>query len=136
MNQINKVFNIETEKYKILTDSQTFPTGFKFPKEQFGTTKLGKPHMCSFNPNWLEEFKTDGLIYSVTEDGAYCKYCKLFPGGERGLLVEWMNSLVLLNIVSQVIQFFESSPKRTSVLTAEIERTESKRKEIKAVVQN
>ena len=57
--------------------------------EQFGTTKLGKPHMCSFKPNWLEEFKTDGLIYSVIEDGAYCKYCKLFPGGERGLLVEW-----------------------------------------------
>ena len=24
----------------------------------------------------------------VTEDGAYCKYCKLFPGGERGLLVK------------------------------------------------
>ena len=44
--------------------------------------------MHSFNPNWLEEFKTDGLIYSVTEDGAYCKYCKLFPGGERGMLVE------------------------------------------------
>ena len=44
--------------------------------------------MHSFNPNWLEEFKTDGLISSVTEDGAYCKYCKLFPGGERGLLVE------------------------------------------------
>ena len=62
MNQINKVFNIETEKYKILTDSQTFPTSFKFPKEQFGSTKLGKLHMCSFNPNWLEEFKTDGLI--------------------------------------------------------------------------
>ena len=55
---------------------------------------------------------------------------------KEGLLLEWMNSLVLLNIVSQVIQFFESSPKRTSVLTAEIERTESKRKEIKAVVQN
>ena len=82
----------DTEKYKILTHSQTFPTGFKFPKEQFGTTKLGKPHMRSFNPNWLEEFKTDGLIYSVTEDGAKCKYCKLFPGGERGLLVRSLSA--------------------------------------------
>ena len=42
-----------------------------------------------------------------------------------------MNSLVLLNIVFQVIRFFESSPKRTSVLTAEIERTESKEKKLK-----
>ena len=78
----------DTEKYKILTDSQTFSKDFKFPKQQFGMTKLGKPHMCSFNPNWLEEFKPDGLIYSITEDGAYCKYCRLFPGGERGLLVK------------------------------------------------
>ena len=56
-------------------------------------------------------------------------------------LVEWMNRYkvyryTVINIVSQVIRFFESSPKRTSVLTAEIERTGSKRKEIKAVVQN
>ena len=74
--------------YKILSDSQTFSKDFKFPKQQFGMTKLGKLHVCSFYLNWSEEFKPDGLIYSITEDGAYCKYCRLFPGGERGLLVE------------------------------------------------
>ena len=73
----------DTEKYKILTDSQTFSKDFKFQKQQFDMIKLGKPHMCSFNPNWLEEFKPDGLIYAITEDGA-----RLFPGGERGLLVK------------------------------------------------
>ena len=78
----------DTEKYKILTDSQTFSKDFKFPKQQFGMTKFGKPHMHSLNPNWLEEFKPDGLIYSITEDGAYCKYFRLFLGGERGLLVK------------------------------------------------
>ena len=78
----------DTEKYKILTDPPAIPQNFKFPKEQFGTTNQGKPHMHSFNPNWLEEFKTDGLIYSFTEDAAYCKYCRLFPGGDRGLLDE------------------------------------------------
>ena len=80
--------NSDTEKYKILTDSQTFSKDFKFPKQQFGMTKLGKPHMHSFKLNWLEEFKPDGLIYSITEDGAYCKYYRLFPGAERGLLVK------------------------------------------------
>ena len=44
--------------------------------------------MRSFNPNWLEEFKPDGLIYLIREDGAYCKYYRLFPEGERGLLVK------------------------------------------------
>ena len=44
--------------------------------------------MCSFSISWLEEFKDKGLTYSEKEDGAYCKYCKLFPGGVRGTLVQ------------------------------------------------
>ena len=44
--------------------------------------------MCSFLLNWLDEYQVDGLVYSVKEDAAYCKYYRLFPGGERGLLVE------------------------------------------------
>ena len=44
--------------------------------------------MCSFFISWLDEFGPDGLVYSIEQDAAYCKYCRLFPGGERGLLVE------------------------------------------------
>ena len=44
--------------------------------------------MHSFSISWLDEFGPDGLVYSVQQDAAYCKYCRLFPGGERGLLVE------------------------------------------------
>ena len=44
--------------------------------------------MCSFSISWLDEFGPDGLVYSIEQDAAYCKYCRLFPGGERGLLVE------------------------------------------------
>ena len=62
-NDISDIYHksTDTEKYKILTDSQTFSKDFKFPKQQFGMTKLSKPHMRSFNPNWLEEFKPDGF---------------------------------------------------------------------------
>ena len=44
--------------------------------------------MHSFLLNWLDEYQVDGLVYSVKENAAYCKYCRLFPGEERGLLVE------------------------------------------------
>ena len=44
--------------------------------------------MRSFSISWLDEFGPDGLVYSIEQDAAYCKYCRLFPGGERGLLVE------------------------------------------------
>ena len=43
--------------------------------------------MSSFSLQWQEEFE-DGLCYSVSEDAAYCKFCRLFLGGERGVLVE------------------------------------------------
>ena len=44
--------------------------------------------MHSFSLAWLDEFKAEGLTYSEKKDRAYCKYCKLFSGGERGTLVE------------------------------------------------
>ena len=78
----------DTVKYKILTDTQNFPRNFRFPQQPCGTKTGGKPHMHSFLLNWLDEYQVDGLVYSVKEDAAYCKYCRLFPGGERGLLVE------------------------------------------------
>ena len=78
----------DTVKYKILTDTQNFPRNFRFPQQPCETKAGGKPHMCSFLLNWLDEYQVDGLVHSVKEDVAYCKYCRLFPGGETGLLVE------------------------------------------------
>ena len=78
----------DTEKYNILTFRQSFDKKFQFPQQQFGTKPSGKPHMRSFSNHWLDEFGQDGLIYSETENAAYCKYCRLFPGRDRGLLVE------------------------------------------------
>ena len=77
-----------TVKYTLLTETQTFARNHKFPQQKCGLKASGKPHMCSFSLSWLDEFKVDGLVYSVKEDAAYCKYCRLFPSGERGLLVE------------------------------------------------
>jgi hypothetical protein len=80
--------NSDAEKYKLLTTSQKVEKDFSFPQHQFGIKSDGKPHMRAFSLKWLEEFGQDGLCYSVFEDAAYCKFCRLFPGGERGLLVE------------------------------------------------
>ena len=78
----------DTEKYKIFTSTQTFDKKFQFPQQQCGMKTSGKPHMCSFSSSWLDEFQQDGLVYSVKDDAAYCKFCRLFPGGEWGMLVE------------------------------------------------
>ena len=75
-------------KYKILTVKQNIGKYFSFPQKQFGTKTSGKPHMRSFSLKWLEEFGQDGLQYSVYGDAAYCKVYRLFPGEERGVLVE------------------------------------------------
>ena len=75
-------------KYKILTEKENIGKDFSFPQEQFGTKTSGKPHVRSFSLKWLEEFGQDGFCYSVYEDAAYYKFCRLFPDGERGLLVE------------------------------------------------
>ena len=44
--------------------------------------------MHSFSLTCLDEFKSEGLMYSVKDDGTYCKYCKLFAIGDRGALVQ------------------------------------------------
>ena len=44
--------------------------------------------MHSFSISWLDEFGRDGFVYSIKQDAEYCNYCRYFPGGERGLLVE------------------------------------------------
>ena len=75
-------------KYKVLTEKQNIGKDFSFPQKQFGTKTRGKPHMISISLKWLEEFGQDGLCYSVYENAAYCMFCRLFPGGERGVLVE------------------------------------------------
>ena len=58
--------------------------------------------MKSFSLKWLKEFGQDGLCYSVYEDATYCKFCRLFPGGERGVLVEkpfqkWKDAISYFN---------------------------------------
>ena len=87
----------DTIKYKILSDTQNFPRTHKFPQQFFGTTHDGKPHMHSFSLTWLDEFKSEGLMFSVKDDGAYCKYCKLFAIGDMGALAQvpfcrWKNA--------------------------------------------
>ena len=44
--------------------------------------------MHSFSLKWLDEFQSQDLVYSSKDYGAYCKYYKLFPGGESGALAK------------------------------------------------
>ena len=63
--------------------------------------------MHSFVVKWLDEYGQDGLAYSDGNDAAYCKYCRLFPGRERGILVEklfckWKDGICEFNVYSWV----------------------------------
>ena len=87
----------DTIKYKILTDTQNFPRTHQFPQQWSGTTHDGRPHMHSFSLTWLDECKSEGLIYSVKDHGAFCKYYKLFAVGDSGALAQmpfcrWKNA--------------------------------------------
>ena len=58
--------------------------------------------MRSFSLKCLEELGQDGLCYSMYEDAVYCKVFRLFPGGERGVLVEkpfqkWKDAISYFN---------------------------------------
>ena len=48
----------------------------------------GKPHMQSFSMKCLDEYQSDGLVYSVIEDAIYHKFCRCFPGGEGCILAK------------------------------------------------
>ena len=89
-------------KYKVLTEKQNIGKDFLFPQVYFGTKTSGKPHMRSFSLKWLEGFGSDSFCYSVYKDAAYCKFWRLFPGGERRVLVEtpfqkWKDAISYFN---------------------------------------
>jgi len=71
------------EKYTLLKNHFIPTSNFKFPPRIFnGYTR-------HFQLAWLKRY--DGLTYSVSEDGGFCKYCVLFgkstTGKELGILV-------------------------------------------------
>ena len=58
------------EKYYLLTN-HFFPNrAYKFPSYEYGKQKR------SFQHNWLSRY--NGLVYSESGKGGYCKYCVLF----------------------------------------------------------
>ena len=75
-------------KYKVLSVKQNIGKNISFPQEQCGTKTSCKPHKRSFSLKWLEEFGQDGLCYSMYVDAASCRFCRLFLGGQRGVLIE------------------------------------------------
>jgi len=71
------------EKYMLLKKHFVPASNFKFPPRIFnGYTR-------HFQVAWLKRY--DGLVYSVSEDGGFCKYCVLFgrysPSKQLGALV-------------------------------------------------
>ena len=58
------------EKYTLLTTHFVPPRNYKFP-----TRNVGGRDRC-FQYSWLE--KHNGLVYSESQDGGYCKFCVLF----------------------------------------------------------
>ena len=71
------------EKLFLLTKHFIPPHNYKFP------ARFVSGHNRHFQQSWLDQH--NGLVYSESEDGGYCKYCVLFaqdgPGMELGVLV-------------------------------------------------
>ena len=76
--------NSDTGKFNILTDNQNSPQNFDFPKHKWGMKSDGKPHMQSFLMKWLDDYQSDGLVYSVIEL-VYCKFCRIFLWWKRSI---------------------------------------------------
>ena len=72
----------DNEKYYLLKHHYIPNKEYNFPVHKFGD------HNRRFQINWLEEF--NGLTYSPTDDGGYCKFCVLFACSEQelGVLVK------------------------------------------------
>lgn len=71
----NKQLN-DGDKIKILQGLSAPQKKFEFPSTTFGNKSR------KFQYDWLENYKW--LIYSKSEDGAYCKYCFIFSQKEVG----------------------------------------------------
>ena len=72
------------EKYYLLKHHYVPDKNYKFPSRTVGD------HNRKFQATWLDKF--NGLVYSVTDDGGYCKFCVLFgifdPYQELNVLVK------------------------------------------------
>ena len=71
------------EKFMLLTKHFVPPHSYKFP------ARFVSGRNRHFQHNWLEQH--NGLVYSESDDGGFCKYCVLFaraePRKELGVLV-------------------------------------------------
>lgn len=65
------------EKYLFLTNHFVPPRNYQFPPRLVGGLNR------HFQWNWLQKF--NGLVYSESENGGYCKYCVLFARGSSAL---------------------------------------------------
>ena len=60
----------DKEKYFCLKNHFVPPSGYTFP------THIMNGQSRSFQASWLKRY--NGLVYSESEDGGYCKFCVLF----------------------------------------------------------
>ena len=58
------------EQYHVLTKHFAPPTSYRFPPVEFGKQNR------SFQYSWLKLY--NGLVYSIKENGGFCKFCVLF----------------------------------------------------------
>ncbi len=72
------------EKYYLLKHHFVPDKNYNFPVHSTGN------HNRKFQIKWLDEY--NGLVYSITDDGGYCKFCVLFgncdPSQELSVLVK------------------------------------------------
>ena len=62
------------EKYYLMDEHFVPSNGYVFPRKTYSGCHR------SFQASWLTKY--NGLVYSVQDDGAYCKYCVLFVANQ------------------------------------------------------
>lgn len=62
----------DAEKYDLLVNAKIPDQGYNFPQRRFSEGKRAR----SFQHAWFRRF--NGLLYSPSLDGAFCKHCVLF----------------------------------------------------------
>ena len=69
--ELKRGYNLtDNEKYFCLKNHFVPPNGYTFP------SRIMNGQSRSFQASWLERY--NGLVYSESEDGGYCKFCVLF----------------------------------------------------------
>ena len=99
-------------KYQVLTNHWKLNSAFKFPFSEHSKARSNKKERRYASQKHLESFKW--LVFSVAEQGYFCKFCALFVVGQTA---GFRKSTPLKKLVTQALTNFDSLTGKCGDLT-------------------